>query len=68
MFRNRCESCGKFIRFEPGVYWSQSWSYSMDGSPDLHDPVHRCKKCTDAFGPVPTNCAYPERYSGVVEC
>lgn len=62
----RCVSCGKFLRFETGVSWAQSWSYSMDGTPDLHDPRFQCKSCTGNNGPLDTNCAYPERYSGII--
>jgi hypothetical protein len=62
----RCVNCGRFFRLEPGVSWAQSWSYDMDGSPDLHDPRFRCRTCTDKHGPLGTNCHYPERYSGVL--
>jgi len=62
----RCVSCGKFLRFEPGVSWAQSWSYSMDGTPYLYEPRFQCKACTDTNGPLDTNCAHPERYSGII--
>lgn len=62
----RCVSCGKFLRFESGVSWAQSWSYAYDGSPDLHDPRFQCKPCTNANGPLATNCAHPEWYSGII--
>lgn len=64
-YQDRCESCGRFLAYEPGASWAQSWSYSMDGSPDLHDPKHRCRSCTEKSGPLETNCANPERYSGI---
>lgn len=63
----RCVACGKFMRFEPGVSYSQNWSYAMDGSPDLHDPRFQCRPCTEKHGPLSTNCAHPERYSGVYD-
>ena len=62
----KCVSCGKFIKWQPGVSWAQSWSYDMDGTPDLHDPRHQCAPCTEKHGPLNTNCAHPERYSGVL--
>jgi hypothetical protein len=62
----RCTTCGKFMRYEPGASWAQSWSTGYDGSPDLHDPRWQCAPCTETYGPLSTNCAYPERYSGVV--
>jgi hypothetical protein len=58
----RCDLCGRFINPNaPGVSWSQSWGYCMDGSPDLYDPTYRCSPCTDAAGVKPSNCAtgYP---------
>lgn len=67
MMRDKCVSCGRFFRYEPGASWAQQWSYAMDGSPDLQDPQWQCKNCTDQHGPLRTNCAYPERYSGVLD-
>lgn len=61
----KCDACGRFLNpAAPGVSWSQTWSYCMDGSPDLHDPGFRCSPCTDKFGVRDTNCAHPERYQG----
>lgn len=63
--RDRCDTCGRFVSYNgPGVSWSQTWGYDMDGTPDLHDPRYRCSPCTDKIGPRGTNCAHPERYSG----
>lgn len=60
-----CDTCGKFVRVSgEGVSWSQTWGYSMDGTPDLHDIRYRCSPCTDKIGPRETNCAHPERFSG----
>lgn len=59
---DRCELCGRYLNpGAPGVSWSQSWGYCMDGSPDLYDPTYRCSACTDKAGIRPTNCAagYP---------
>lgn len=59
---DRCELCGCFLNpSAPGVSWSQSWGYCMDGSPDLYDPTYRCSACTDKAGIRPTNCVagYP---------
>ncbi len=58
----RCDICGRFVsQNAPGVSWSQSWGYCMDGSPDLYDPTYRCSACTDEYGVRPSNCAasYP---------
>jgi len=64
----RCDVCGRFVNCgAPGVSWSQTWGYSMDGTPDLHDPRFRCAGCTAKEGPRETNCAHPERYSGIVQ-
>jgi hypothetical protein len=53
----KCDCCGRFVRADaPGVSTSQSWSYGMDGVPDLHDPTYRCSHCTDLHGVKPTNC------------
>ena len=62
----RCVSCGKFMSLGPGVSWAQSWSYDMSGFPDLHEPRFQCAPCTEKHGRLETNCAYPERYSGVI--
>jgi hypothetical protein len=52
-----CDICGRFLRTTaPGVSWGQTWSYCMDGSPDLNDPRYRCSPCTDARGMPPSNC------------
>lgn len=60
-----CDRCGRFLKMDaPGVSWCQTWSYSMDGTPDLHDPTYRCSPCTDKHGIKPTNCAHPEQYHG----
>lgn len=62
VFQSRCDACGRFLsEGAPGVSWSQWWSYEMDGTPNLHDPIFRCSTCTDAYGIPPTNCApaYP---------
>lgn len=57
IYQTRCDCCGKFIRENgPGVSWSQSYSYSMDGTPDLDDTTYRCSPCTDLHGIKPTNC------------
>ena len=62
----RCDSCGRFMDCgEVGASWSQTWSYTMDGEPDLHDPGWRCRKCTEKHGPRETNCGNPEAYKGV---
>ena len=66
MTKDKCITCGRFFKYETGASWAQNWSYAMDGSPDLHDPQWQCKNCTDRYGPLGTNCAYPERYSGVL--
>ncbi len=63
----RCVSCGRFMRFEAGASWAQSWKYCMDGSPELNDPKWQCAPCTKKNGPLDTNCAYPERYSGTIK-
>jgi hypothetical protein len=64
--RDKCVTCGHFIKYDaPGVSWSQTWGYDMDGTPDLHDPRYRCDRCTAKIGPLKTNCAHPERYSGI---
>ncbi len=56
--QDRCEVCGRFVQtLAPGVSWSQSWGYCMDGSPDIYDPTYRCSPCTDAYGVRPSNCA-----------
>jgi len=61
----RCEFCGRFVSQDgPGVSWRQTWSYDMDGTPNLHDPRYRCSPCTDVHGIGATNCANPSRYSG----
>ncbi len=65
IYQHRCCSCGRFISIRPGVSWGQSWSYDMDGTPNLHDPLWHCAECTDAYGPPPSNCT-PE-YQGVIE-
>lgn len=62
----KCDCCGRFIKFGAGVSWAQTWSYDLNGCPDLHDPKFRCAPCTEKNGPRETNCAYPERYSGVL--
>lgn len=64
--RERCVSCGRFMQIKPGASWAQSWSYSMDGTPDLHDPRFQCAPCTEQHGRLDTNCAHPERYSGII--
>lgn len=62
----KCQSCGQFMSCgEVGASWAQSWSYSMDGTPDLHDPEWQCSKCTEKHGRLTTNCAHPEQYSGI---
>lgn len=61
----KCVSCGKFMAIQSGVSWAQRWSYCMNGSPNLQDPIFQCKSCTEKHGKLTTNCAYPERYSGV---
>lgn len=61
-----CVTCGKFMRVGPGASWAQSWSYDMGGFPDLHDPRFQCASCTEKYGRLETNCAHPERYSGVI--
>lgn len=59
----RCDCCGRFVRQDaPGVSASQTWQYSMDGTPDLNDPVYRCSPCTDKHGIRETNCHNPESY------
>ena len=61
-FLDRCECCGRFVSIgAEGVSWSQTWSYQMDGTPELNDPRYRCSSCTDKFGIGWTNCApsYP---------
>lgn len=64
----RCVSCGRFVApGKAGTSWAQSWSYAMDGSPDLHDPKWQCASCTEKHGPLTTNCEPPEHYSGVVK-
>lgn len=63
----QCGACGKFMKCETGASWAQQWSYSMDGSPELHEPRWQCKPCTDQHGPLDTNCGSPERYSGVLK-
>lgn len=56
-YRPRCDMCGRFIaEGAPGVSWSQSWGYDMDGTPDLYDAELRCSPCTDLHGIKPTNC------------
>jgi hypothetical protein len=56
-YQPRCDMCGRFIAAgAPGVSWSQSWSYDMSGTPDLHDEELRCSPCTDIHGIKPTNC------------
>lgn len=63
-----CDCCGRFVSCgKPGTSWSQDWSYDLDGCPTLHDPRWRCSECTAEHGPRDTNCAYPERYSGIVQ-
>jgi hypothetical protein len=63
--RDHCDRCGRFVRLDgPGVSWAQTWGYDFYGTPDLHDPHYRCSRCTDEQGPLATNCAHPERYSG----
>lgn len=63
--QDRCDACGHFIKYDaPGVSWSQTWSYAMDGTPDLHDPIYRCGPCTEKNGALETNCGNPERYKG----
>jgi hypothetical protein len=60
-----CDTCGRFISIGAlGVSWAQQWSYSMDGTPDLHDPRYRCSACTDKRGIPSTNCGNPENYHG----
>ncbi len=66
MTPQRCVTCGKFMSFKPGASWAQSWSTGYGGEPDLHDPRWQCAPCTEKEGPLLTNCAYPERYSGVI--
>lgn len=64
---HRCVSCGRFVSVgAPGTSWAQSWSYDMDGCPNLHDPRWQCADCTQKHGALGTNCAHPERYSGTV--
>lgn len=61
----RCLSCGRFVAVgSPGTSWSQTWSYEMDGSPNLNDPRWQCAPCTDKYGIPDTNCANPDRYRG----
>jgi len=56
-YQERCDCCGRFVNLAaPGVSWSQSYGYCMDGTPDLHDPTYRCSPCTDKLGVKPTNC------------
>lgn len=63
--KDHCDTCGRFIKYDaPGVSWSQTWSYDMDGTPDLHDPGYRCGPCSEKCGPRGTNCQHPEQYSG----
>lgn len=60
----KCDTCGRFVRADsPGVSTSQSWSYDMSGTPDLHDPTYRCSPCTDKRGVKPSNCHPPEAYA-----
>lgn len=65
-FQTRCECCGKFVQQgAPGVSWAYQWSYSSDGTPDLHDPTYRCSPCTDKHGLRGTNCNESEsKYHG----
>jgi hypothetical protein len=64
--KDKCDACGRFIKYDaPGVSWSRTWSYDMSGTPDLHDPRYRCGQCTTRRGPLQTNCAHPDRYSGI---
>jgi len=65
-FPNKCVSCGRFFKYETGASWAQQWSYDRFGHPDLHDPEWQCKPCTEKHGPLGTNCAHPERYSGLL--
>lgn len=59
----RCQSCGRFVSpGAPGVSSWQTWSYCMDGSPDLHDPVFQCSPCTDKHGYEFSNCHPPSAY------
>lgn len=56
-YQTRCDCCGRFVREDgPGVSWSQSYGYGIDGTPDLHDQTFRCSPCTDKHGIKPTNC------------
>lgn len=60
----KCDTCGRFVKESaPGVSTSQSWSYDMSGTPDLHDPTFRCSPCTDKRGVKPTNCLQPSSYA-----
>lgn len=65
-YRDRCDCCGRFLKMDaPGVSWSQSWSYDMEGTPDLHDVTYRCSPCTDKHGIKPTNCCEDRnKYNG----
>lgn len=66
-FSIRCVSCGRFMAEGAiGASWAQSWSYDMTGFPNLHDPRFQCPTCTSKHGSLETNCAHPERYSGVI--
>lgn len=65
--RDKCVSCGRFFKYDAGASWAQFWSYDMSGEPDLKDPRWQCAACTDKHGPLETNCANPERYSGVLK-
>lgn len=59
-YRDRCDTCGKFVRqMAPGVSWCQTRTHM-----DLNDPVYRCSPCTDLYGVGESNCHQPEKYSG----
>lgn len=61
--RIRCRRCGRYVNpVAPGVSSWQSWTYCMDGSPDLNDPVFQCSPCTDKNGYEFSNCHPPSAY------
>ena len=48
----RCDCCGRFFRaMEPG----SSWKFVPDSYLTTEENSNRCKRCTEAYGPLTPN-------------
>lgn len=62
----QCQSCGKFMRVEPGCAWRMIYSGAPMPSPDRE--IFRCLKCTKEVGPFTPQLGIKPEYScGVIQ-